>query len=134
MTTAAGVLNVRLGGTTNIPLQNSGNWSRTGFVLVTASRSSSNCTGFVNGSAMDTTGTTNTGSISNSSVLDIGATAVGGNPMTGDIAEIMVGGGTISEKELKTVEGYLSDKYGLRANLSTTHKYKKGKPWGLGKA
>ena len=133
MVSSAGVLQARLGGTTNIPKQNSGNWSRTGFVLATAFRSSSTCSGFVNGSAMDTTGTTNTGSISNSSVLDIGATAVGGNPMTGDIAEIMVGGGTISEKELKAVEGYLADKYGLDANLSSTHKYKKGKPWGLGK-
>ena len=133
MTTAAGELQARLGSTTNIPKQNSGNWSRTGFVIATAFRSSSTCSGFVNGSAMDTTGTTNTAKINNTSVLDIGATAVGGNPMTGDIAEILIGGGTITEKELKAVEGYLADKYGLRINLLSTHKFKKGKPWGLGK-
>ena len=133
VTTGAGVLQARLGGTTNIPSQSAGNWSRTEFVIVTASRVSSSCNGFVNGSAMTTTGTTNTGSISNSNVFDIGASAVGGQTTTGDIAEILVGGGTITQKELKAVEGYLADKYGLGGNLLSTHKFKKGKPWGLGK-
>lgn len=128
MTTAAGVLNVRLGGATNIPLQNSGNWSRTGFVLVTASRVSSTCTGFVNGSAMDTTSTTNSGSISNSDVFDIGAAAVGGNPMTGDIAEILVGGATLRIKERLRIEGYLAEKYALKAAMPTSHSYKVLKP------
>jgi hypothetical protein len=128
MTSAAGVLQARLGGTTNIPLQNSGNWSRTGFVLVTASRVSSTCTGFVNGSAMDTTSTTNTGSISNSDVLDIGATAVGGNPLTGDIAEILVGGATLTLKRRTKLEGYLAHKYGLEGNLPSDHTYKSFAP------
>ena len=128
MTTAAGVLNVRLGGTTNIPTQSAGNWSRTEFVIVSASRVSASCNGFVNGSNMTTTGTTNTGSISNSDVFDIGATAVGGNPMTGDIAEILVGGATLDTNERQKIEGYLAHKYGLEANLPSDHPYKSAAP------
>jgi len=128
MTTAAGVLNVRLGGTTNIPLQSAGNWSRTEFVIVSASRVSASCNGFVNGSNMTTTGTTNTGSISNSDVFDIGATAVGGNPMTGDIAEILVGGATLDTNERQKIEGYLAHKYALMGNLPADHPYRHIKP------
>ena len=123
ITTAAGVLQARLGGTTNIPSQSAGNWSRTEFVMVTASRVSSSCNGFVNGSDMTTTGTTNSGSISNSHVFDIGASAVGGQTTTGDIAEILVGGGTLLESERLKIESYLDDKYGLD-NLPSTHEYK----------
>lgn len=128
MTTAAGVLQARLGGTSNIPLQSAGNWSRTAFVLATASRVSSTCNGFVNGTAMTTTGTTNSGSISNSNVFDIGATAVGGNPMTGDIAEILVGGATLSSADRLKIEGYLAHKYGLEGNLPSDHTYKSAAP------
>ena len=128
MTTAAGVLQARLGGTTNIPTQSSGNWSRTEFVIVTAARVSSTCNGFVDGSAMTTTGTTNTGSISNSSVFDIGAAAVGGQTMTGDIAEILVGGATLDDNQRTKIEGYLAHKYGLSANLPSGHAYKNAAP------
>jgi len=128
MCSRTGDLRVRLGSNSNIPVQNSGNWSRTEFVLVTASRVSSTCNGFVNGSDMDTTGTTNTGSISNSNVLDIGATAIGGNPMTGDIAEVLVGGATLDTNERQKIEGYLAHKYGLTANLPSDHPYKSAAP------
>jgi len=130
---ANGNLQICMGSTTNAAVQNSGNWSRTAFVLMTASRNSNTNTGFINGSAADSTSLTDNNSISNSDVLDIGSRAIGAGAMTGDIAEILLGGGTISEKELRTVEGYLADKYGLVGNLSSAHKYKKGKPWGLGK-
>ena len=128
MTTAAGVLQARLGGTTNIPTQSAGNWSRTAFVIVTASRVSGSCNGFVNGSNMTTTGTTNTTSISNSDVLDLGASAVGGNPMTGDLAEVLVGGATLDTNERQKIEGYLAHKYGLQTNLPTDHPYYSAKP------
>ncbi len=128
MTTAAGVLQARLGGTTNIPSQSAGNWSRTAFVIVTAARVSSTCNGFVNGSAMTTTGTTNSTSISNSDVLDIGASAVGGNPLTGDMAEILVGGATLDDNQRFKIEGYLAHKYGLSANLPSNHAYKNAAP------
>ena len=124
MNTASGVLQLRLGGTTNIPEQSAGNWSRTDFVLVSGSRVSSTCTGFVNGSAMTTTSTTNTGSISNSDVLDIGASAVGGNPLTGDVAEVLVGGATLSSSDREKLEGYLAWKWGLQDNLPSSHPYK----------
>ena len=116
-----GKLEMTLGATTNTPLQNSGSWSRTEFVLAAASRVSSTCNGFVNGTASTTTGTTNTTSIDNSSVFDIGARAVGAGAMTGDIAEILVGGGTITD-ELQKVESYLNDKYAV-ATLPSTHEY-----------
>tara|TARA_R100000654_G_scaffold36152_2_gene61707 strand:+ start:2722 stop:4302 length:1581 start_codon:yes stop_codon:yes gene_type:complete len=123
-----GNLAVRLGGTNNIPLQTAGNWSRTEFVLVTGSRVSSTCTGFVDGSPMTTTNTTNTGSISNANVFDIGAASVGGNPMQGDIAEILVGGATLSTQNREKIEGYLAWKYGLQANLPSSHTYRFHKP------
>jgi len=126
--TKAGNLQLRLGGTSNIPSQSDGNWSRTEFVLATGSRVSSTCTGFVNGSPMTTTNTTNTGSISNSDVFDIGASAVGGNPMQGDIAEILVGGATLSTENREKIEGYLAWKYGLQANLPSSHTYRFHKP------
>ena len=128
MTTASGILQARLGGNTNIPLQSAGNWSRTEFVIVTASRVSASCNGFVNGSNMTTTGTTNTGSISNSDVFDIGAAAVGGNPLTGDIAEILVGGATLTTSNRQLIEGYLAHRYGLSGNLPSDHPYKNFAP------
>ena len=128
MTTAAGVLQARLGSNSNIPLQSAGNWSRTEFVLVTASRVSGSCNGFVDGSSMTTTGTTNTGSIDNTNVFDIGAAAVGGQPMTGDIAEILVGGATLTTANREKIEGYLAWKYGLQANLPSDHTYRFSKP------
>ena len=128
MTTAAGVLQARMGGTTNIPKQSAGNWSRTEFLLVTASRVSASCNGFINGSAMTTTGTTNTGSINNSNVFDIGAGSVGGQPMVGDIAEVLVGGATLDTNERQKIEGYLAHKYGLMGNLPADHPYRHIKP------
>ena len=124
MTTAAGVLQARMGGTTNIPTQSAGNWSRTDYVIVTAKRVSSTCTGFVNGTAMTTTNTTNTGSISNSNVFDLGAASVGGQAMTGDLAEVVVGGAQLSEADRLRLEGYLAHKYGLQTNLPNTHTYR----------
>jgi len=128
LTTGAGVLQARLGGTTNIPTQSAGNWSRTEFVIVTASRVSSLCKGFVNGAAMTTSDTNNTGSIDNSDVLDLGAAAVGGQALTGEICEILLGGGTITDAELVEVNGYLAAKYALTGNLASTHKYKQHPP------
>ena len=123
-----GKLEMTLGATTNTPLQNSGSWSRTEFVLVTASRGSATCKGFVNGTASNTTGTTNTTSISNSDNFDIGARAVGAGAMTGDIAEILVGGATLDTNERQKIEGYLAHKYGLAGNLPSDHPYKSATP------
>ena len=128
MHTKNGELQARLGGTSNIPKHDDGNWSRTSFVLVTASRVSSTCNGFVDGSPMDTTGTTNTGSINNSDVLDIGATAIGGHPLNGDIAELIIGGHTLSDANRLKIEGYLAHKYGLEGNLPSDHLYKSSAP------
>jgi hypothetical protein len=123
MNTKTGILAFRLGGTTNIPGMDSGNWSRTDFFITTAKRATGSCTAFYNGSAADTTGTTNTGSIDNTNVFDIGATTVGGNSMNGDVAEILVGGGSATRGELQQVEGYFARKYSMSV-LPSTHKYK----------
>ena len=127
-TTSAGVLQMVLGSTTNIPTQSSGNWSRTAFVIVTASRVSSTCNGFVNGTASTTTGTTNSTSISNSDVFDIGSRGVGAGPMVGDMAEVLVGGATLDTNERQKIEGYLAHKYDLEANLPSDHPYKSAAP------
>ena len=128
VTTAAGVLQARMGGNSNIPKQSAGNWSRTEFVMVTASRVSSTCNGFVNGSDMTTTGTTNSGSISNSNVFDVGAGSVGAQPVVGDIAEILVGGATLSTDDRQKIEGYMAHRYGLEGNLPSDHPYKSAAP------
>jgi hypothetical protein len=127
-TTSAGQLQMILGSTSNIPSQSNGNWSRTAFVIVTASRVSSTCNGFVNGTASTTTGTTNTESISNSDVFDIGSRAVGAGPMVGDMAEVLVGGATLDTNERQKIEGYLAHKYDLEANLPSDHPYKSAAP------
>jgi hypothetical protein len=127
-TTAAGVLQMNLGGTSNIPSQSNGNWSRTEFVIVTAARVSSTCNGFVNGTASTTTGTTNSTSISNSDVFDIGSRAVGAGPMVGDIAEVLVGGATLTDTNRQLIEGYLAHRYGLSGNLPSDHPYKNFAP------
>jgi hypothetical protein len=127
-TTSAGELQMVLGSTSNIPSQSNGNWSRTAFVIVTASRVSSTCNGFINGTASTTTGTTNSTSISNSDVFDIGSRAVGAGPMNGDMAEILVGGATLDTNERQKIEGYLAHKYGLQGNLPSDHPYKSAAP------
>tara|TARA_R100001510_G_C7648326_1_gene205634 strand:+ start:881 stop:1675 length:795 start_codon:yes stop_codon:yes gene_type:complete len=123
LSTKNGTLSFRLGSSTSVPLMNSGNWTRTDFFMTSASRVSSTCNGFLNGSAADTTGTTNTASINNSSVFDVGASAIGGNTLNGDVGEILVGGGTLLESERVKIESYLDDKYGLDT-LPSTHEYK----------
>jgi hypothetical protein len=125
---ANGNLQMMMGSTTFAPVQNSGNWSRTEFVLMTASRVSNTNSGFINGSAANITGSTDNGSISNSDVLDIGSRAVGAGAMTGDIAEVLVGGATLDTNERQKIEGYLAHKYGLEGNLPSDHPYKSAAP------
>ena len=121
---ANGNLQICLGSTSNAPVQNAGNWSRTNFIIVTGSRVSNTNSGFVNGVATDTTGTTDNASISNSNSFDIGSRAIGAGPMTGDIAEILVGGATLTTSNRQEIEGYLAHKWGLTANLPSDHPYK----------
>tara|TARA_Y100001937_G_scaffold128752_2_gene207610 strand:- start:2745 stop:4322 length:1578 start_codon:yes stop_codon:yes gene_type:complete len=125
---ANGDLRICMGSTTNGPVQTSGNWSRTNFVLVTGSRVSNNNNGFVDGSPMNVTNTTDNGSISNSNVFDIGSRAIGAGPMVGDIAEVLVGGATLTTANREKVEGYLAWKYGLQTNLPDDHTYRFHKP------
>ena len=128
---ADGDLEFRLGGpgNSNRAEQSSGNWSRTGFVVASASRVSSTINAFVNGDAADTTGTTNTQSISNSSALDVGGRAAAASgKLDGEICELVIGGGTITDAELVEVNGYLAAKFGLSGNLPATHKYKSFAP------
>lgn len=48
--------------------------------------------------------------------------------MQGDIAEILVGGATLSTANREKIEGYLAWKYGLQANLPDDHTYRFHKP------
>ena len=126
-----GDLQFRAGGSgaSNAAEQNNGNWSRTAFVIATGARVSGTLSGFVNGSAADTTGVTNTGSINNKNVLDIGGRAAGATgSFNGDIAEILVGGATLDTNQRQKIEGYLAHRYGLSDNLPSDHPYKSSKP------
>jgi hypothetical protein len=129
--TGSGDLEFRIGGPggSNAAEQNSGNWSRTEFVIASGARVSSTVSGFVNGSAADTTGVTNTRSINNTSVFDIGGRGPGASgTFDGDAAEILVGGATLDTNERQKIEGYLAHKYGLEANLPSDHPYKSAAP------
>tara|TARA_Y100000114_G_scaffold71005_1_gene64996 strand:+ start:1280 stop:2134 length:855 start_codon:yes stop_codon:yes gene_type:complete len=126
-----GDLQFRAGGPggSNNAVQNSGNWSRTAFVIATAARVSGTLSGFVNGSAANTTGVNSTQSISNSNVFDIGGRAAAATgKVTGDIAEILVGGATLTTEDREKIEGYLAHKYGLEGNLNSGHTYKSNSP------
>ena len=48
--------------------------------------------------------------------------------MTGDIAEILVGGSTLDTNQRQKIEGYLAHKYGLTGNLPSDHPYKTAAP------
>ena len=78
---------------------------------------------------------TNTESFSNARTFHIAGQATQGTAANygGKIAEVVLGGGTISQGEILAIEGYLADRFGTVSSLPATHKYKKGKPWGLGK-
>jgi hypothetical protein len=77
----------------------------------------------------------NANSLSNARDFHVAGQASAGTAANfdGQIAEIVMGGGTISDGEIFAIEGYLADRFGTVASLPATHKYKKGKPWGLGK-
>lgn len=126
--TGTGTLILRLGSSTGAPRQNNGNWSRTEFEMVTGSRVSSSCSGFLNGSSMNQPGGNNTDSINNTDVFDVGARSPGNNPLNGDIAEILVGGATLSTNDRQKIEGYLAHKWGLEGNLPSDHPYKNAAP------
>ena len=48
--------------------------------------------------------------------------------LDGEMCELIIGGGTITEAELVEVNGYLAAKFGLSGNLPATHKYKSFAP------
>ena len=126
-----GDLEFRLGGpgSSNRAEQTAGNWSRTGFIIASASRVSSTINAFIDGEAANVTGVTNTQSISSSSVLDVGGrAAAAAGKLDGEMCELIIGGGTITEAELVEVNGYLAAKFGLSGNLPATHKYKSFAP------
>ena len=126
-----GDLQFRVGSTaaTNAAKQDSGNWSRSDFVIATGARISGTIDGFVNGSSADTTGTTSTQSLDSSNVFDIGGrAAAAGAKFNGDVAEVLVGGATLSNDDRKRLEGYLAWKWGLEDNLPSDHPYKNFPP------
>ena len=128
---ADGDLQFRAGGpgASNAAEQNNGNWSRTAFVIATGARVSGTLNGFVNGTAANTTGVTSTQSIDNSNVFDIGGRAAAATgKLSGDIAEILVGGATLTDINRQLIEGYLAHRYGLSGNLPSDHPYKNFAP------
>jgi hypothetical protein len=124
----AGTMLLRLGSNTGAPRQTNGNWSRTEFEMVTGSRVSSLCRGFLNGSSMTLPGGTNTDSINNADVFDVGARGPSQQTLDGDIAEILVGGATLSTDDRQKIEGYLAHKWGMAGNLPSDHPYKNAAP------
>lgn len=85
---------------------------------------------FQNGSALTGSASFSTdGAISDTAAanLGIGCDNAGGQPITGDIAEIIITHNTRTRQRL-LIEGYLAHKWGLTANLPTSHPFKAHQP------
>lgn len=107
-----------------------------GLLLLTSGNSPSNVNIYQNANSLsvsnDNIGYYNAGSYpngNNSRRLILGARSLVGNPspdgfFTGDIAEVIWFSGPLSDTERQQIEGYLAWKWGLVANLPSTHPYK----------
>lgn len=73
--------------------------------------------------------TTNSNSLSNARTFHVAGQATAGTAANydGQIAEIIMGGGTIADGEIVQVEGYLAERYAL-GSLPAAHKYKQHPP------
>tara|TARA_R100000426_G_scaffold34383_5_gene27703 strand:+ start:693 stop:1502 length:810 start_codon:yes stop_codon:yes gene_type:complete len=81
----------------------------------------------LDGAQVKSTGNTN--SLSNSNTFHVAGQASAGTAANfdGKIAEIILGGGFISDEELEQIEGYLAERYAL-TSLPATHPYKQHPP------
>ena len=60
--------------------------------------------------------------------MQLGAAGNGVLPLTGYIAEVVICDALLSQSDREKVEGYLAHKWGLTANLPSTHPYKSTAP------
>lgn len=51
-----------------------------------------------------------------------------GNHLDGNVSEVVVGNGTLSDSDRERIEGYLAHKWGLTSSLPTAHPYKSSAP------
>tara|TARA_Y100001972_G_scaffold127932_1_gene186500 strand:- start:4141 stop:4923 length:783 start_codon:yes stop_codon:yes gene_type:complete len=123
--TAKGALVCAIGG--GNMQQNSGNWTRTGFLVLVCRRNSAACIGTIDGTNMNTLGS-NTVSLSMTEDWTVGARGLGAGLMNGDVAEVLAGAGSLDTATSQILEGYLAHKWGLDGNLPSDHPYKSEPP------
>lgn len=81
----------------------------------------------INGTAYASS-TSTPASLTASSTMIVGRAQGGTEYWNGTIGEIIVYADTLSPSQRQQVEGYLADKWGLRANLPASHPYKTAPP------
>lgn len=86
---------------------------------------------FVNGSSAGSNATTTAITAGDIGYLGRGDT---GGYLQGNLAEVMIFNSALSTGDREKIEGYLADKYGVRANLPGGHTYKSSLPTGTAQA
>jgi len=116
------------GGTTNNIQQTSA--ADDAFHTIVCSRSSSVLGSEFDGSpfSTDNGSKVNDGDLNNDANFNIGSTSTGGLDVDMDLAEALVGVGTLSDADMERITGYFAHKYGLEGNLPSDHTYKSTAP------
>jgi hypothetical protein len=86
-------------------------------------------TPYVNGTAQNTKGGTTT-SFTGLSIGDVLNANESGQTWTGFISEILLYNVAVTTPQRQQIEGYLANKWGLKANIPTTHPFKSLTPFG----
>ena len=95
-------------------------------VIAGAVRTSGTSRLYIDG-AVQTQTTTTAADLTNSAVR-LGSETGQFGAWSGEIYEVIVGRGTLTDSDRERIEGYLAHKYGRQGNLPSTHKYRYGPP------
>jgi hypothetical protein len=98
--------------------------------IIVCRRNSGIITGNFDGTAFttDNGAKVNNGDLNNDADFRVGATSTGGLDTDMDLAETLIGTGTLSDLNRSKLEGYLAHKWGLKANLPSNHPYRYASP------
>jgi hypothetical protein len=95
-------------------------------VIAGAVRTSGTSRLYIDGAVQTQTSTT-AANLTNSAVR-LGSETGQFGAWSGEIYEVIVGRGTLTDSDRERIEGYLAHKYGRQGSLPSTHKYRYGPP------